>query len=87
MEINTMPTDKVDHEIKRKKQLIGELKLKFSSKKDLHRYLVQSCYLYLPKETCVTLHFLSEILAGRKKAIRIDKLIAMQIPHLSEFTV
>jgi len=35
----------------------------------------------------VTLEFLKEILAGRKKALKIDKVIALKIPMLPEFTV
>ena len=44
-------------------------------------------HLYLPPAHCVTLDFLKEILAGRKKALRVDKVIQMVIPQLPEFTV
>ncbi len=33
------------------------------------------------------MYHLKEVLAGRKKALRIDKVIAMKVPQLPEFTV
>ncbi len=41
----------------------------------------------MPPQHSVTLEFLREILAGRKKALKIDKVIALKIPQLPEFTV
>ena len=44
MNINTFNNGNIqDTEANRKLQLVSELKLKFSSKKDLHRYLTEQC--------------------------------------------
>ncbi len=50
-------------------------------------FIITAGHLYLPPEQTITLYHLKEILAGRKKALRVDKVIAMIVPQLPEFTV
>ena len=44
-------------------------------------------HLYLPPVHAITLEFMKDMLSGKKKALRIDKVIALKIPLLPEFTV
>lgn len=44
-------------------------------------------HLYLPPVTSINLYHLREVLAGRKKVLGLDKVIALIVPQLPEFTV
>ena len=55
------------------------------SKRDLWEILVYVGELHLPSYEDVTMHFMKEILADRKRAFRVSDLKPQQVPRFSEF--
>jgi len=46
---------------------LQEVKEKFSSKKEIHDFLVQDCQAFLPKVESINVYFLKQILRGDKE--------------------
>lgn len=48
---------------------LGELRAKFSSKKEIYSFLITDCRAYLSPCSSITIYFLRDLISGKKKVI------------------